>query len=103
MKTLKLPLIQGLENMDFAAFDAAMEKDAAKGSVDTVNWPEAFPYAPDVRFFAARSEKSLAILYKVDGLDLRAVAMEDNGNVWEDSCCEFFFPTRITATTIITR
>jgi len=26
----------------------------------------------------------------VSGYDLRAKALEDNGPVWEDSCCEFF-------------
>ena len=29
-------------------------------------------------------------MFHVRGLDLRATAIEDNGNSWEDSCCEFF-------------
>ena len=67
-----------------------METEATKAYMDTVCWPSEFPYAPDASFSIARSRTHIVIMYRVGGLDLRAAAMEDNGPVWEDSCCEFF-------------
>ena len=54
------------------------------------NWPAVAPYSPDCNGALARTEGHLAVVFHVRGLDLRATAMEDNGNSWEDSCCEFF-------------
>lgn len=76
--------------MDFEQFDMAMELSGAKDTVNEVNWPDEFPYHPVCNFSVARSETHFAVLYHVRGLDLRAAAMDDNGHVWEDSCCEFF-------------
>ena len=90
MKTLKIPTIEGLETLDYNELDLAMETGGAKGYIDTVNWPDEYPYMPDVAFSIARSSTHIAVLYHVRSLDLRACALEDNGPVWEDSCCEFF-------------
>ena len=93
MKTTKriiVPLIDGLENMGLEELDLAMEMKGSKFAVASINWPKQFPYAPDCNGAIARSKDYLAVIYHVRGLDLRATAMEDNGNSWEDSCCEFF-------------
>ena len=90
MKTLRIPFIPELERLDFRKLALQMENGAAKTHIDTVCWPDEFPYAPDVAISVARSDSHIAVMYRVYGLDLRADAMEDNGPVWEDSCCEFF-------------
>lgn len=90
MKTIKVPIINDLEQMNFASFRQAMEKEGHRDVIANVNWPKEFPYKPDCEFYVARSSEAIAILYNVKGLDLRAAAMQDNGPVWEDSCCEFF-------------
>ena len=90
MKTLEIPFIPEIETLDFRNLAVKMETGAARSDIGTVCWPEEFPYKPDASFSIARSRTHLAILYRVTGLDLRAKAMEDNGPVWEDSCCEFF-------------
>ena len=90
MRQLRVPFINGLEKLGFKPLELKMETDAAKAFIDTVCWPSEFPYAPDASFSIARSRTHIVIMYRVRGLDLRAVAMEDNGRVWEDSCCEFF-------------
>lgn len=59
--------------------------------IDTANWPEAYPYQPQVAFRMAHTGGSILIEYAVTEQSVRAVAGEDNGRVWEDSCCEFFF------------
>jgi len=90
MKSLTIPFIAGLENLSAEDYAGTMSNEAATGKIDSVNWPEAFPYCPETSFFIARSERYLALRYSVRGLDLRATVMEDNGRSWEDSCCEFF-------------
>lgn len=89
-KKITVPFIEGLEDMDLEALDLAMETGAAKFAVCENNWPESWPYTPDCNGAIARSRTHLAVIYHVRGLDLRATAIEDNGNSWEDSCCEFF-------------
>ena len=89
MNTMKVPYIEGIETMSFAGMEMAMETGAAKAVIGHAGWGE-YPYRPSVTFSVARSRTHLAVLYHVRGLDLRATAMEDNGNVWEDSCCEMF-------------
>ena len=90
MKTLSVPFIEGLEKYDFNALALKMETEAAKAFIDTVCWPDEYPYRPDAAVSIARSATHIVIWYRVNGMDLRAKAMEDNGPVWEDSCCEFF-------------
>ena len=90
MKTIAVPYIENLEQKRFEELCLTMEENGSKAFMDTVCWPDDFPYMPDASFSIARSATHLVILYRVCGLDLRAEALEDNGPVWEDSCCEFF-------------
>lgn len=54
-----------------------------------VNW-EDYPYRPEVSFRIAHTGKEILLHYKVKEASVRAVAVHDNGKVWEDSCVEFF-------------
>ena len=58
-------------------------------AIDKINWPE-YPYKPDVRFHIAHSETSVAVMFEVKEDNVKAVSLDDNGPVWEDSCVEFF-------------
>ena len=58
-------------------------------AIDTNDWSADFPYTPKAEFRIAHTGKSIVINYRVEEDTVRAVAA-DNGNVWEDSCCEFF-------------
>lgn len=54
------------------------------------NWPDDYPYAPRVEVRAAHTGDRLLLRYDVtEDCTLGAVA-EDNGEVWTDSCVEFF-------------
>ena len=86
-KTLRIPLLQNLEEQDL---DTALELDGARFNVNQVNWPQAYPYAPFCQGRIARTQDALVIDFRVSGLDLRALNLADNGSQWEDSCCEFF-------------
>ena len=58
--------------------------------IDCVNWKE-YPYCPEVKFRMAHTGDIILLEYRVKEASVRAVADADNGRVWEDSCCEFFF------------
>ena len=90
VKRIRVPFIEGLENMTLQELDLAMEKSAAKFAVCENNWPQEAPYTPDCNGSIARTASHLAVMFHVRGLDLRATQIEDNGRSWEDSCCEFF-------------
>lgn len=90
VKRIRVPFIEGLENMTLQELDLAMEKSAAKFAVCENNWPKEAPYTPDCNGSIARTASHLVVMFHVRGLDLRATQIEDNGRSWEDSCCEFF-------------
>lgn len=58
--------------------------------VDNHCWAEAFPYRPKMEVRMAHNGAQLLINYRVTEETVRAVAPHDDGNVWEDSCCELF-------------
>ncbi len=60
-------------------------------SLGCVNWVKEYPYKPEVRVRVAHTDSSLLLDYEVKEETVRAAAKGDNGNVWEDSCVEFFF------------
>ena len=90
MKTLNVPFVADLEKMNFQELEIALETGGTKDIIGEIGWPDRFSYKPSCVFSIAHSDQAIAILYHVRGLDLRAAALEDNGSVWEDSCCEFF-------------
>ena len=87
MKTLRIPLLQNLENQDL---DTALELFGEPFRVDQVNWPGEYAYAPFCSGRIARTEESLLVDFRVSGLDLRIQNLADKGRIWEDSACEFF-------------
>ena len=87
MKTLRIPLLQNLEEQDL---DTAIELGGQTFRVDSVNWPAEFHYAPLCAGRIARTEDSLVVDFRVSGLDLRVQNLSDRGRIWEDSTCEFF-------------
>ena len=58
-------------------------------TIACVNWTE-FPYQPEVKFRAAHTGDAILLHYQVTEASVRAVALADDGRVWEDACVEFF-------------
>lgn len=54
------------------------------------NWPELFPYAPEAGFQVAHNGEYLFIHFVVNEKYTMSRITEDNGEVWTDSCVEFF-------------
>jgi len=61
-----------------------------KLNINKINWPEAFPYAPETSVEVSNDHEALYLHWHVKGEQLRAMTAEDQGPVWEDSCVEFF-------------
>ena len=85
---MKIHYIEGLETLtDMTMLETL--KAVESHPVSCVNWQE-YPYAPEVSFHMAYSDRAIAILFEVKENHVKAVAMENNEPVWEDSCVEFF-------------
>ena len=58
--------------------------------VDQVNWKNSCQSIPRVRCKIAYNEQALFLKFQVEETAFRAQEVSDNGNIWEDSCVEFF-------------
>ena len=86
---LTIPHI-GLPDMELQEIPAYLDSlGITPVKIDNVNW-ERFSYKPEVQFRMVTTRKGLLIHYHVTENTIVALADIDNGNVWEDSCVEFF-------------
>lgn len=90
MKTLFVPKISCSMEEPFALPDTMDSYGLEFETIDTLNWPEEHPYCPEVKFRIAHNGIGIMLHYQVTEASVRAVAGEDDGRVWEDSCVEFF-------------
>ncbi|RCW31592.1 carbohydrate-binding family 9-like protein [Marinilabilia salmonicolor] len=88
MKKITIPYLDTLFSSPEEIAEILDEKGVQE-TIETVNWKE-FPYQPQVSFAMAYNENHLFLNFKVQEQHIRAMETETNGNVWEDSCCEFF-------------
>lgn len=86
---LTAPYIAELESLSDEALRSALLQTASH-TIGCVNWAEEFPYAPKVNFHIAHSDKAIAVMFEVEEEHIKAVTLDNNGPVWEDSCVEFF-------------
>lgn len=86
-KKLTVPEIQGDCSGDI--FKQLKATDKAH-KVDVINWPEEFPYCPETYFKMAWNAKGLYFSWEVSEAHILAANTGITGNVWEDSCVEFF-------------
>lgn len=74
--------------------DAAAVERAFAGTeprpIACCNWPQAYPYAPRVAFRLFHTGRFLMLRFEVEERYTAARVTQDNGEVWTDSCVEFF-------------
>lgn len=87
---IEAPFIRNIEQLREREIPLIMRDRLESHPIGCVNWPESYPYAPRVSFRIAHSDDALAIMFEVEEEHIRAVTMDANGPVWEDSCVEFF-------------
>lgn len=90
MKTLSIPYLPGLSSVGLEQAAEQTDEFGTRFSVETLNWPQLYGYKPLTTVSAAHDKTDLYLLYQVHGNCLRAVNTNDNENVHEDSCVEFF-------------
>lgn len=78
---LVIPVIAGEEELS---------TKGAEVEIKTLNWERDFPYRPQVRCRLGHDGVRLWCRFEVSETHVRVRALEDNGNVWEDSCVELF-------------
>ena len=54
------------------------------------NWSADYPYSPEIKVNLWHNGTKLFIHYEVNEEYVMALASEDNGEVWKDSCAEMF-------------
>lgn len=90
MKTLKINYDIRLNNIEIKDAAALLEKNNVFEFIDMLNWPTQFPYKPSCQFKIARSNTGIFIYFKVIEKNIKALYLNDQEPVWEDSCVEFF-------------
>jgi len=66
-----------------------LETQTVTNPIEILNWKE-FGYLPKVNFRIAHSDKEIWLKYYVNEKHLRAIETRTNGDVYKDSCVEFF-------------
>lgn len=74
---------------DLAEVRRRLEAQTAENRIARLNWP-AFPYAPDVRFRIGHVGTEIWLAFAVAENRIRAVETRTHGEVYKDSCVEFF-------------
>lgn len=90
MKTIQIPYSEKLENVRLDEAAGFLEESGRRVKIESVNWPQQFPYKPITYCAVARSSHSLFLRFYVWGNMLKAVYYTDQSPVHEDSCVEFF-------------
>lgn len=84
-----IPKIEHLQSQDLKV-TAEILKSSELHPIACNNWQAGFPYAPEAGFRIAHNGKELFISFTVTEACTLAKIKEDNGEVWTDSCVEFF-------------
>ena len=71
-----------------------VSREPRRERLGCLNWPEAFPYRPEVTFDIWHTGDELHLHFRVQEAAVRAVCAADREHSWEDSCVEFFFEPR---------
>jgi len=66
-----------------------LEKETISSLINTVNWEE-FPYTPKVNFRIGYAGDEIWLKYFVEENYVRALETRTNGEIYKDSCVEFF-------------
>ena len=65
-------------------------KWSQKQNINNNNWATEYPYAPIVGMRAQHNGESMTLEFEVQEKYTKALVNKDNGDVWTDSCVEFF-------------
>lgn len=78
----KINIIQNLSGFD--------KKIMTEFSIDKNNWANDYPYSPEVKAYMAHNSDNILLLFEVLEDVVMAKVKDNNGEVYTDSCVEFF-------------
>jgi hypothetical protein len=90
MMTTKSIYQPALLGKTLAQIDAIMATMPESGRIDTLNWVEQYPVAPQTTFTLAHTDEMLYVRYEVRGELPLATKTQDLELVNEDACVEIF-------------
>ena len=90
MKTTKSTYIPELASKTLVQIDAALAAMPVAGNIDTLNWVEQYPAAPQTTFTLAHTDDMLYVRYEVKGEVPLSTKTNDLELVNEDACVEIF-------------
>lgn len=73
-----------------ADIDQWMAQMPAAGVIDSINWQEQYPIAPETKFTLTHTDEMLYVRFEVKGEVPLATKTEDLEHVNEDACVEIF-------------
>ncbi len=89
-KTLQIPYQETLAGKPLDQVNTLIDTLGAETHIDSLNWPELYPYKPNTAIRLAYTNDYLFVKWHVQGKNLKAVHTEDLQRVSADSCVEFF-------------
>ncbi len=89
MKKLVINEIDYKNSINIDLAEKLLENNADLQSINIINWKE-FSYKPDVKFRMAYCQDNILLKYYVNETNIMAKETKINGDVYKDSCVEFF-------------
>lgn len=91
-QTLDIIKILPSEPYDIKSLATSLENQCESHAVSNINWPS-YPYCPEVKFRIGHWADQIILKFNVREQSVRAVETRINGDVYKDSCVEFFIST----------
>jgi hypothetical protein len=89
MMELSISELKPSRHLDLDKAELLLEKSSDIHKIETINWLS-FPYKPEVKFKIAYCQNQILIKFYVSEESIRASETRINGDVYKDSCVEFF-------------
>ena len=90
MKSIQSTYTPELSGLSLAKIDAVLSAMPIAGRIDSLNWVEQYPTAPETTFTIAHTNEMLYVRYEVKGEIPLATKTNDLELVNEDACVEIF-------------
>ena len=90
MKNLTVTKIDTTTSLSIKEAALLLERNTETEAIDILNWKNAFPYRPDIKFRIAHTGNEIWLKFYVQEKNILALETEINGDVYKDSTVEFF-------------
>ena len=90
MKNLTVTKIDTTTSLSIKEAALLLERNTETEAIDILNWKNAFPYRPDIKFRITHTGNEIWLKFYVQEKNILALETEINGDVYKDSTVEFF-------------